>query len=146
MSLFTLKENMSNKDNQNFIWIVHPAAERPWLAVGVSLFVVAIGIVSAFYIENIFIGFLAILLFTFGLRSFYFSTTYGVNDDGVIQRTLGQKWGKPWSFFRRYVCVENGVFLSPFVKPSRLDNFRGWFLPVTDKDIRTYIVDKMDDK
>ena len=35
---------------------------------------------------------------------------------------------KPWDVFRSFYVDNNGVLLSPFAKPSRLENFRGVYV------------------
>ena len=39
---------------------------------------------------------------------------------------------KPWSDFRSFYADRNGVLLSPFARPSRLENFRGVYVRFGD--------------
>jgi len=35
---------------------------------------------------------------------------------------------KDWTFYRSFYVDKNGVLLSPFERPSRLENFRGVYI------------------
>jgi hypothetical protein len=47
---------------------------------------------------------------------------------GLESRFLGMTRRFTWDQFRSYYPDRNGVLLSPFVRPSRLENFRGFYL------------------
>lgn len=99
--------------------------------------------VSAIFMEHLFFGVLAFIVLTVGLGSYFLPTTYGVNSKGVVREIIGNKWAKPWTYFRRVVFFDDGVLLSPLPNASRLDKFRGWFLPTKDEEIRMFIREKM---
>lgn len=93
--------------------------------------------------DHIFFGILALIVLFLGLGSYFFPTKYGVNKTGVIREIVGQKWAKPWSYFRRIEMFKDGILLSPLPRPSALDKFRGWFLPIKDDEVKTYIKEMM---
>lgn len=62
------------------------------------------------------------------LSPFFFPTRYELSEDKVKVYFLAVKKEKTWSEFRSYYPEKNGVFISPFAKPSRLENYRGIYL------------------
>jgi len=63
------------------------------------------------------------------LRRFLFPTRYRLTTSGIeIRQAIGKVMRK-WSDFKRADFDRNGIFLSPFAKSSRLENYRGLFLP-----------------
>jgi hypothetical protein len=53
-----------------------------------------------------------------------------VDGHGVARRVLFAWERRTWTEIRRARVGVNGLFVSPFVRRSRLDRFRGLFLPV----------------
>ena len=84
-------------------------------------------------------GVLALILLLGANLSFITPTRYELTPEGV---TVQRFWGRvhyPWSRFRRVVQDRNGVFLSPFASPSRLDAFRGLYLILPDPEVRQQV-------
>ena len=60
---------------------------------------------------------------------------------GLECRHLGRRQARQWTQFHRIDTRPNGLFLSPFTRPSRLDSFRGFFLPFhQNRDAVVYYV------
>ena len=57
-----------------------------------------------------------------------------VDGDGVARRVLFAWDRRPWTEIRRVRVSDAGLFVSPFARRSRLDRFRGLFLPVPRRD------------
>lgn len=72
--------------------------------------------------------FLAVLILTASLSPFFFPTKYELTQDKVKVHFLAVKKEKAWSEFRSFYPDKNGVFISPFAGPSRLENYRGIYL------------------
>jgi hypothetical protein len=53
-----------------------------------------------------------------------------VDGDGVARRVLFAWDRRAWTEIRRARVSDAGLFVSPFARRSRLDRFRGLFLPV----------------
>jgi len=62
------------------------------------------------------------------LVRYFVPTHYELGDAGVAVRFLGHTRRVSWPEVRRVAVHREGVFLSPFERPSRLDSFRGTFL------------------
>jgi len=80
-------------------------------------------------LESIIFTIFAGLLLLGSLSSFYLPTTYSIDDKGVGSKRILHKRKIEWDRVRSISDEENGVFLSPFPVKSRLENFRGIFLP-----------------
>ena len=73
-------------------------------------------------------GLLAAALLSISLARYYLPTTFELDDRGVTVRLLGQARKMAWSEIRRAQARPDGVYLSPFEGPSRLESFRGLFV------------------
>ena len=115
-------------------WVAHPAKQRPVAAVLVAVFiaVIAVGIYSWTY--SIVFTVLGAAVLTASLAGFYFPTRYSFYEDTVVAKYTVTTIKKEWSQFRSFYKDKNGVLLSPFPNPSRLENFRGLFLRYGDCD------------
>jgi len=60
--------------------------------------------------------------------SYFLPTWYELDADGVAVRFLGRTRWVAWTEVRRTQVHGEGVQLSPFERPSRLESFRGTFL------------------
>ena len=71
---------------------------------------------------------LAVFIFAGALSAFFFPTTYELTTEKVRVKYLFSVVEKELKNYRSYYPDKNGVLLSPFPRPSRLENFRGIFL------------------
>ncbi len=108
-------------------WRVHLAAESPHKA-GLVLGIMAVFSVifwaaagPLWALAPFAVGFLA-------TWSFWLPTTYTLTEEGIeVVRTPFRRFYQ-WERFRRVDPHPDGLFLSPFSKPSARDPFRGLFL------------------
>lgn len=68
------------------------------------------------------------LVFLLFLWSVIVPTRFVLSDEGIIVDHLAYKRNFSWDQFKKFSTEKNGIFLSPFEKPSRIENFRGIFL------------------
>ena len=110
-------------------WTVHPLRDEPGsksaLLVGIILVLTA-GIWISFHSSGY--GFLTFGLLTGAMSRYFLPTRYALAPQGIAISHLGVKRRVPWAQFRRATRHADGVFLSPFSRPNRLDTFRGYFL------------------
>ncbi|MBI2503336.1 MAG: hypothetical protein HYW07_08910 [Candidatus Latescibacteria bacterium] len=110
-------------------WTAHPLAENPWpkstLLGGV---VAAVSAGAAFSFEGLEYGLLSLGVLFASLSSYFCPTHYLLDEEGVQIRHLGRCRQRPWRQFCRIDRCREGIFLSPFARPSRLDPFRGCLL------------------
>ncbi|MBI5266563.1 MAG: hypothetical protein HY851_04940 [candidate division Zixibacteria bacterium] len=109
-------------------WVVHPVRRRPWVSVAVSLFVVCVIGLVRFSTDSQAFAVLTAIIMVASLAKFYFPTRYRIDDAGVTVKTTTQTLKKEWSLYRSCYPDKNGILLSPFAEPSRLENFRGLYL------------------
>jgi len=70
----------------------------------------------------------SILILLGALCPFFLPTDYELTSDKVKVRFFFSQKEKEWSFYRSFYVDKNGVLLSPFERPSRLENFRGIYI------------------
>lgn len=109
-------------------WRVHPATRRPWLTAIVSVFILLISFLVLVATGSQWFSFFALVVLFASLAKFYFPTSYRMDERGVTIKTTTQTLLKEWKLFRSYYPDKNGVLLSPFAEPSRLENFRGLYV------------------
>ncbi len=109
-------------------WTTHPVKRRPLLSLGVSLFLLLVTwVVYSMTSSEIFAALALIAMFA-SIAKFYLPTYFKLTSTQVIIKSTTQTIKKEWSMFRSFYPDKNGVLLSPFVEPSRLENFRGLYL------------------
>lgn len=109
-------------------WTVHPVKRRPLVSVAVSMFVILVAVCVYTWMESHWFTILALLIMLGSLAKFYFPTHYKLTDRGVTVKTTTQTLVKEWKLYRSCYPDKKGILLSPFVQPSRLENFRGLYI------------------
>lgn len=113
-------------------WTCHPVKRKPLVSVVVSLFIVALAVFVYWATMSNWFTVLAVVILLASLGKFYLPTKYRLSDKGITVKSTTQTLRKDWSLYRSCYPDKNGVLLSPFVGPSRLENFRGLYLMVGD--------------
>ena len=109
-------------------WTCHPMRRRPWVTIAVTLFIIVMGLVVYFAtFSNAFTVLTLVILYA-SLAKFYFPTRYRMSERGIQVKTMTQTLVKNWSMYRSFYPDKNGVLLSPFTRPTRLENFRGLYV------------------
>ncbi len=112
-------------------WISFPAVEDPRKTIIVTIFI--LGISTALYVlHGPIYGILSILFLGFSLLPYYTPTKYRLDKDGIEIKKLFYTIEKKWSSYRSFYPDKNGVLLSPFPMPTRLENFRGIYIRFRD--------------
>jgi hypothetical protein len=75
-----------------------------------------------------FYGLLGVLILSGALSPYFLPTDYALYAGGGESRFIGVTRRFTWSQYRTFYPDSHGVLLSPFAKPSRLENFRGIYL------------------
>ncbi|MDI6839780.1 MAG: hypothetical protein QMD71_02820 [bacterium] len=108
-------------------WKLHPCIKYKKKTAVIILFLITIsvGIYFSFgwywvIIASILLGWAILPYF---LPSYYYLTKEGVKIKGIVFEKK-----KRWDEFKSYYKDKNGIFLSPFDKPTRLENFRGIYI------------------
>lgn len=110
-------------------WSVRLVTKRPRRAAAMTLFIIAVwaGLYLA-YREPWWVIFAVLLLGGSVFFPLLTATGYRFDEHGIIIKRPFYTVKKEWSTYRSYYPDPNGVLLSPFSTPSRLENFRGMYL------------------
>lgn len=109
-------------------WICHPAKRNKKVTFLVSVFIVILVGVVYYATYSVWFTILGFLILTGSLAGFYFPSYYKFTTDSIFVKTIMQTLEKKWTQYRSYYPDKNGVLLSPFARPSRLENFRGIYI------------------
>ena len=134
-----------NSDAIRIEWTVHPVKRNWKVSVGVISFLVIL--CAAIYLNFNSVTFLSIsaVILATSLASFFLPTTYILRDDCITVKSFLRRFSKRWDYFRSYYPDRNGVFLSPFPVPSRLEAFRGLYIRFGDNksEVTHFVETKM---
>lgn len=109
-------------------WSSHPVRKKASISVLVVLFLLVVWLVVYVTTSSLFLTGLSVVIMLASLSTFFLPTRYELSQDKVgIYYVLGKK-EKEWSVFRSFYVDKNGLLLSPFPNPSRLENFRGVYV------------------
>jgi hypothetical protein len=108
-------------------WKSIPFKEHPRKTIFLITFLLLMwtGIYFSFRLYGLFIS---ILLLGGGLLPYWLPTYYFLDEKGVRVKGIFLEKNKRWDEFKSYYEDKNGVFLSPFSKPTRIENFRGLYI------------------
>jgi len=108
-------------------WTVHLARRQPVKAAIVVL-IIALTLAIGWLWVHPLIAFLMGLFLLNAVGEFLFSLRFRVTKEGIEVSSFLHDRKLRWEQIRRMEVYANGVFLSPYPKPSRLDNLRGIWL------------------
>lgn len=114
--------------NVRIEWTVHPIKKNWKLSIGVVSFLMILCATIYFSFNSAAFLVMSVVILVCSLSPFFFPTTYKLQDDCVVVRSLLRRFARPWNSFKSYYPDRNGVLLSPFPLPSRLENFRGVYV------------------
>lgn len=109
-------------------YVCHPARRNRTITVLTTIFLIVCVILVWLISFSPFLVALAVVILFGSLAGFYFPTRYYFFEDYLLVKTTIQTVRKEWSLFRSYYPDRNGVLLSPFGHPTRLENFRGTYV------------------
>ena len=109
-------------------WSSHPVRKKTFVSILVITFLFVIWLVVYLTTFSLFLTALSVVIMLVSLSSFFLPTHYELDQEKVKIRFFLTKREREWSAFRSFYVDKNGVLLSPFAKPSRLENFRGIYV------------------
>jgi len=122
-------------------WTSHPVIENQVRTILLMLFLILV-FVGVYFLYGFWWFLISFVFILSSLSSYFMKTEYTISENGVEVRSFLSHLKKDWQYYRSFYEDKNGIFLSPFVKHSRLENFRGLYLRfgLGDRDkIRTII-------
>jgi len=124
-SQIDLNENLSTNQLE---WKTHPLKKRPMAATLVTIFIFVIAILVYSMTESKIFPTLALVVLFASLAKFYLPTRFLLDDRYIMIKSTTQTIKKEWINFRSFYPDKNGVLISPFLEPTRMENFRGLYL------------------
>jgi hypothetical protein len=123
-------------------WTCHKAKRRPMITLGVTALILLFGTFVYFMTDHsrMFTALALVVLFL-SLARFYLPIRYRLTEKGIAIKSLTQALTREWKVFRTCYPDKNGILLSPFTRPTRLENFRGLFLLFEDnaEEVTDYV-------
>ncbi len=116
------------QENVLLRWESQPAKARPRTAIAVALFLLLLVVIVYLLTFSPLFTVAGALILWGSLSQFFLKTTFEFGDKMIRVKYLINKVEKDWSQYRTYYEDKNGVLLSPFVRTSRLENFRGIYI------------------
>lgn len=108
-------------------WTVHPAKRDLTKTIVSGVFITAfIVLVGVFY--GIFWSVFGFIVLFVSLHSYFFPTSYEIDDNEVMVKNIFMTQKRKLSEFRKVYVGRNGTLLSPFRRKTFLNQFRGVFL------------------
>ena len=121
------------EDEGEFLaWTCHPVKRSPWKSVAVSSLILFFGILVWIGTDSRLFTSLSIVILFLSLSKFYLPTGYKLTSKKIYVKTMTQTVVKEWKIYRTFYPDKNGVLLSTFAGPSRLENFRGLYILFSD--------------
>lgn len=133
--------------NQKLNWKSQPFVEHPRRTIFLVIFLVAIG-VCVYLSFGLYWVIIAYILLVGGILPYWLPTYYCFDEEGVKVKGIIAERNKKWDEFRSYYKDKNGVLLSPFSKPTRLENFRGIYIRFNnnEKEVVNFISTHINNK
>lgn len=119
---------MSDQSIPQQIWRVHPLRDSWRRSVLLLLFLLFLFPGIYWLFQSVSLTLLSVIFVTCSLYRYFAPFQYELYDDQLVVTAPFYRLRKSWSDFRSFYVDNNGVLLSPFSKPSRLENFRGIYV------------------
>ncbi len=119
---------MSDQSIPQQTWRVHPLRAN-WRRSTLLLHFLLLLFLGIYWLfQSVFVTLLSVIFVTGSLYRYFVPFRYELHEHQLIVMAPFYRLTKSWSDFRSFYVDNNGVLLSPFAKPSRLENFRGVYV------------------
>ena len=127
-------------------WTVHPLVEnwRKSVLLGLFLALLLFGIYWGF--QSIYVALLSAIFLVISLYKYFLPFHHQCEADRLIITSCCYRLERSWETFRSFYVDANGVLLSPFARPTRLENFRGVYVRFgkhTPEEVIDFITSKI---
>jgi hypothetical protein len=109
-------------------WSIHPVKRSTKISVLVTIFVLAVWFLVYLTTFSLLLTMLSVVIMLGSLSPFFLPTYYELDEKRIKVRFFFNTKEREWIAFRSFYPDKNGVLLSPFEGPSRLENFRGIYV------------------
>jgi len=119
-------------EGETLAWTCHPVKRRPLVSAAVSVLILVVGAAVLQIMQSGLFALFSMVVVFAALAKFYWPTSYRLTDRQITVKTTTQTLHKEWKIYRSCYADKNGVLLSPYAEPSRLENFRGLYIMFND--------------
>ena len=119
---------MSDQPIPQQTWKVHPLRENWTRSALLLLFLLLLFSGIYWLFQSVFVTLLSAIFVTGSLYRYFVPFRYELHEHQLVVTAPFYRLTKSWSDFRSCYVDNNGVLLSPFATPSRLENFRGVYV------------------
>ena len=128
-------------------WTVHPIVENWRKSVLLALFLALLlfGIYLGF--QSIYVALISGIVLLGSLYKYFLPFHHQCEADRLIITSCCYRLERSWETFRSFYVDANGVLLSPFARPTRLENFRGVYVRFgkhTPEEVVDFITSKIE--
>lgn len=116
---------LDRTDSTLYSWQVHPARERGGTALLTAGFIALVAWLVIELMEQPAWGVFAVIVLGAGCNRFFLPTKYQLDEEGISARYPLRTVRYEWTELRRFLYDSTGGFLSPRVRRSLLDEYRG---------------------
>lgn len=109
-------------------WSIHPVKRSTKISILVILFLFVIWFLVYLITFSLLLTILSVVIMLGSLSPFFLPTYYELDGKKIKVKFFFNTKEKEWNMFRSFYVDKNGVLLSPFERPSRLENFRGLYV------------------
>jgi len=109
-------------------WSIHPVKRSTKISILVILFLFVVWFLVYLTTFSLLLTILSLVIMLGSLSPFFLPTYYELDNKKIKVKFFFNTKEKQWSMFRSFYVDKKGVLLSPFEKPSRLENFRGLYV------------------
>ena len=128
-------------------WTVHPIVEnwRKSVLLGLFLVLLLFGIYLGF--QSIYVALISGIVLLGSLYKYFLPFHHQCEADRLIITSCCYRLERSWETFRSLYVDANGILLSPFARPTRLENFRGVYVRFgkhTPEEVVDFITSKIE--
>ena len=122
-------------------WTSHPLKEAPLpKTLSLILIITIVTCIVGWSFESRGFALVSLILLTTAMSRYFCPTHYALDAESITVSHLGIKKQYQWVDFHRADRHPDGIFISPFIKPNRLDTFRGQFLRTAHPDELYHVI------
>ena len=130
-------------------WTVHPLVENRRKSVLLILFLALLLLFIYLGFQLIYVAILSAIFLIGSLYKYFLPFHHQFEADRlIITSCCFYKLERSWETFRSFYVDANGVLLSPFAHPTRLENFRGIYIRFgkhPPEEVINFITSKIND-
>ena len=109
-------------------WVVHPVFDNWKRSAVLIAFLIMLIAVVYFASQSVYLTLLSLFFLAGALYKYFVPFHYQVDNKKVTIQSFLYCFEQDWTNFRSFYIDQNGILLSPFAQPSRLENFRGVYV------------------